>query len=320
MTGRVLDVQGKPLAGVFVEADRERGSGPEFEVLDQLTVADAIRRTAETDAEGRFTFDPLPPGSYRVMPTDVNHGGDRSAGWTRRELPGVFAPTKLTIKEGEAPEPLEVRASPHVVIEGRWLDSQGQPKSGWGSSVFGRIDGSFWHAMTRPDAQGRFSLKVPHGLEEVELDIIDQRARLARHRIGKDGPLIEGRRVKLGTLDHDVKGIEIVRYVAPILVINATTKDGQQVKGFKATVEYTEAGPDSDKRVHVVGGGRNRGHPGRAVRRTLPNVPAPARPRGERHGLGRRLRDGQPEALAPRGEDRRGDLRAGAEVTPGAGR
>ena len=72
MTGRVFDVQGKPLAGVFVEADRERGSGPEFEALNQLIVADAIRRTAETDAEGRFTFDPLPPGSYRVMPTDVN--------------------------------------------------------------------------------------------------------------------------------------------------------------------------------------------------------------------------------------------------------
>ena len=44
--------------------------------------------------------------------------------------------------------------------------------------------------------------------------------------------------------------------MAPIIVVNATTKGGQQVKGFKATVEYTKPGPDSDKRVHVVGGGR----------------------------------------------------------------
>src|SRR5262249_47662692 len=154
-----------------------------------------------------------------------------------RELPGVFALTKLTIKEGEAPGPLEVRAAPFVVIEGQWFDSKGQPKSGWGSSVFGRIDGSFWHAQTRPDAQGKFSLKDPHGLEKVELDISTNEHASTRHRIGKDGPLTEGRRVDLGTLDHDVKGIEIVRYVAPIIVVNATTKDGKQIKDFKATVE-----------------------------------------------------------------------------------
>ena len=86
-------------------------------------------------------------------------------------------------------------------------------------------------------------MKVPHGLENVQLDISTNEHASARHRIGKDGPLIAGRTVKLGTLDHDVKGIEIVRYVAPIIVINATTKDGQQVKGFKATVEYTDARP-----------------------------------------------------------------------------
>ncbi len=257
VTGRAFDVQGKPLAGLVIEADRERGSGPEFEALGQLIVADAIRRTAETDALGRFTFDPLPPGSYRVMPADFNGGGDRSAGWTRRELPGVFAPKKLTIKEGETTsDPLEVRASPVVVIEGQWLDSKGQPKSGWGSSVFGRIDGSFWHAQTRPDPQGKFSLKAPHGLENVELDIMTNEHASAQHRIGKDGPLTDGRRVKLGTLDHDVKGIEIVRYVAPIIVVNATTKAGQQVNGFKATVVYTGPGADSEKNVHVVGGGK----------------------------------------------------------------
>ena len=69
--------------------------------------------------------------------------------------------------------PLEVRATPHVVIEGRWVDSQGRPKGGWGSFIFGRIDGSFWNAQTRPDAQGRFSLRVPHGLEESRLGEIE---------------------------------------------------------------------------------------------------------------------------------------------------
>ena len=254
VTGVALDVDGKPLAGLLIEADRERGSGPEFEALGRLIVADAIDRTAETDAEGRFTLDPLPPGTYRVMPTDYDARVNRSAGRARRVLPGVFAPKTLTIKEGETIPPMEVRALPHVVIEGQWLDSKGQPKGGWESSVFGRMDGAFWHDMSSPDAQGKFSLKAPHGLENVEFDISTNEHASAVHRIGKDGPLVAGRRVTLGTLDHDVKGIEIVRYVAPIILINATTKDGKQIKGFKATVEYTEPDPNSDKRVSVAGG------------------------------------------------------------------
>ena len=37
---------------------------------------------------------------------------------------------------------------------------------------------------------------------------------------------------------------------------NATTAGGQQIKGFKATVEYTEPGRNPDKRVGLAGGGR----------------------------------------------------------------
>ena len=128
---------------------------------------------------------------------------------------------------------------PSVVIEGHWVDSKGQPKGGWSSSVFGQMDGSFWNAQAHPDPQGRFLLKVPHGLENVQLEISTNEHATTRHRIGKDAPLVEGRQVRLGTLDHDVKDIEIVRYVSPIIVINATTKDGKQIKDFKAAVEYT---------------------------------------------------------------------------------
>ena len=79
-----------------------------------------------------------------------------------------------------------------------------------------------------------------------------------RHRIGKGGPLVEGSTARLGTLDHDVKDIEIVRYVSPIIVINATTKDGQQIKDFKADVQYTHPGPNNRKDVHLVGGGKKK--------------------------------------------------------------
>ena len=239
VAGRVLDVQGKPIKGVFVEIERKRGNGPDLEAKNLGFISNVIRRAAETDSDGRFTFAPLPPGEYSVAPSETNYDGDRKVNREHRPLTEVFAAAKLTIKEGETPAPLEIRALPSVVIEGHWVDSKGQPKGGWSSFIFGQMDGSFWNTQAHPDPQGRFSVKVPHGLEQVQLDISTNEHATTRHRIGKDGPLVEGRHVKLGTLDHDVKDIEIVRYVSPIIVINATTKDGQQIKDFKADVQYT---------------------------------------------------------------------------------
>jgi protocatechuate 3,4-dioxygenase beta subunit len=259
VAGRVLDVRGEPIKGVFVEIERKRGTGPDLEAQNLTFISNVIRRAAETDSDGRFTSAPLPPGEYSIAPSESNYDGDRKTQWTHRPLPEVFTPAKLTIKEGETPAPLEIRASPSVVVEGHWVDSKGQPKGGWSSFVFGRMDGSSWNALAHPDAQGRFSLKVPHGLEQAQLDISTNEHATTRHRIGKDGPLVEGRAVKLGTLDHDVKDIEIVRYVAPIIVINATTEDGKQIPDFKAEVEYTTpAGDERGKQVHVVGGGKRK--------------------------------------------------------------
>jgi protocatechuate 3,4-dioxygenase beta subunit len=255
VAGRVLDVQGKPIAGVFVAIERQRGVRPD-KALDVIIDSGGFQRAAESDTDGRFTFAPLPPGEYTVKPRETNFDGDRKIPWTRRPLLEVFGPTKLTIKEGETPAPLEIRALPMVVIGGRWVDSKGQP--GWGFSplIGGKIDGSSWIAEAHVDPQGRFSVKVPHGLEDATLTIWTSEHASMRYRIGKDGPLVESNWPRLGTLDHDVKDFEIVRYVAPIIVINATTKDGQQIKDFHADVQYTHPGPNSSKDVGLVGGGK----------------------------------------------------------------
>ncbi len=256
-TGRVLDVQGKPVKGVFVEIERRRGNGPDLEAQGLSFISNVIRRVAETDSDGQFTSAPLPPGEYSVKPDDSNYDGDRKSKWERRPLTEVFASAKSTIKEGETPSPIEFRAMPSVVIEGHWVDSKGQPKAGWTSLVGGRMDGSSWIAQTHVDQEGRFSEKVPHGLEDVTLTISTNEHAATRHRIGKSGPLVEASTARFGTLDHDVKDIEIVRYVSPIIVINATTKDGRQIKDFKADVQYAHP-PGIGKNVHLMGGGKKK--------------------------------------------------------------
>src|SRR4029077_4861740 len=131
----------------------------------------------------------------------------------RRPLPAVFAPQELTLKEGETLEPLEIRAMPHVLIEGGWVDSQRKPRSGWALMINGRIDGQFWHAQGEVSGDGKFSVKVPHGLERAQIDIMTNEHAAMRYRIGPEGKLSNNRNVMLGTLDHDVKDLEIIRYV-----------------------------------------------------------------------------------------------------------
>ena len=49
----------------------------------------------------------------------------------------------------------------------------------------------------------------------------------------KGAPLNNKRRVELGTLNDDMREIEIIRYVAPILLVKAVDKDGNLIKNFK---------------------------------------------------------------------------------------
>src|SRR5262249_42591957 len=59
-----------------------------------------------------------------------------------------------------------------------------------------------------------------------------------RFRLKKADPLRAEREVNLGTLNDDVRGIEIIRYVAPILLVDARDKEGKQVKDFHAKLAY----------------------------------------------------------------------------------
>jgi beta-lactamase regulating signal transducer with metallopeptidase domain len=242
LKGRVLDVDGKPIAGIFVNAERERDEEA-GEILNGLAVADAINRSVVTDADGSFTLAPLPAGHYRILPGERSRDG--SEGRKTRPLPAVFTPRKATLKEGEAPEPLEIRASPRVVIEAQWVDSKGKPTWGFESHIFGRIDGTYWFGEAKIIKDGKSVAHVPHGLENVEFDLMTNEHHAIRWRMGKDGPLNRNRRIMLGTLDHDVKGIEIVHYNAPTVTVKAESRDGKPVPGLKVSALYTQQEKDS---------------------------------------------------------------------------
>ncbi len=236
LKGKVLDTQGKPAAGVYVEANK-RGGIENF----NLPVADHIRRTALTNDKGEFTMAPLPPGQFELLPTERGWDPGKDDGQPKvRPLPGVFVRQQVTLKAGEGPGPVEVRAVPHVVIEAQYYDSKGKTTRGHAAHMFGRMDkNNYWFGQCKVDAEGKMTLLAPHGLTDAKLQMMTNEHGVLRHRTKKGEPLSADREIKLGTLNDDVKGIEIIRYVAPILVIGAKDKDGKPVKDVQAKVQYS---------------------------------------------------------------------------------
>jgi beta-lactamase regulating signal transducer with metallopeptidase domain len=233
--GTVLDAKGKPLAGVNVNAEPTERN----EEIPNIPVADAIRRSALTNDKGEFEMAPLPPGTYQVKP-DEWVADSTKEDRKKHPVPGVFLGKKITLKNGEKPESLEVRAVPHVIIEAQYIDSKGKNTRGHECFIFGQLDGLNWFGQGKADADGHIVAQIPHGLENVQVDLMTNEHGVLRHRMKKDEPLSNKRKLNLGTVTDDVKGIEIVRYTAPILLVKVTVKEGTKPKKVDVAAEYAE--------------------------------------------------------------------------------
>ncbi|HKB40224.1 MAG TPA: M56 family metallopeptidase [Gemmataceae bacterium] len=252
LKGKVVDAKGKAMPNVSVNI--ERANVPEDEQVQM--VGDHIGRAAVTDAKGEFTMGPLMPGEYRIYPAE-HHRDPSDLKYDRRVRPlsAVFLRQRLVLKEGEEPGAVEVRAVPHVVIEAQHFDSKGKKTRGHEFHLFGRIDGDFWWTEGKQDADGKVTAKVPHGLEQTRLNLSTNEHGVLRHRKTKNEPLSNNREIDLGTVNADVKGIEIIRYTAPIAVVKVVARDGGKLKGVAVTATYPE-GRGDPRRKAIVGGGR----------------------------------------------------------------
>jgi beta-lactamase regulating signal transducer with metallopeptidase domain len=252
LKGKVLDAKGKPAANVDVEA-RRQPTGTEAEALGQLIVADAIGRRVETNSRGEFEMGPLPPGQYQVKPIDF-HYSEKSREFMRKELPGVYLDENVALKEGEVPDPLELVAVPTVIVEAQCVDGKGKPRGGHDIHFFGFHGKKVWFGQGHPNANGFIQAQVPLGLARVQLSLMTNEHSALRHRMTKDGPLSNRVEIDLGTLKGDIRGIQIVRYEAPIVRFKVSAKDGRMLKDCKMTGEYAPGrGPRANRLVPVDG-------------------------------------------------------------------
>jgi len=222
VTGRVLDAEGKPLAGVFVAAVPWIATEPRY---SSNIIEQRIHRAAESDAQGNFTLGPLPPGEYRVEPKEyldeikIERGAD-----SRHEVPGLFVPQKLTLKSGQDRAAIDLRAVPTVTIDGHVVvgrqlgfpDAQQLHEAVSINqlslpTIEGTIGGLPYRQTLRIDVQGRFNTLVPKGLGDTVLQMYPQSdGDQPQWRLGADGHLQTTSRIRLGTLEKDFRDLQIV--------------------------------------------------------------------------------------------------------------
>ncbi len=175
LSGRAMDGQGKPLAGVAVSIVGLVGGNDELTVLrgalplaaeaaglpGQTLARRGRARTTITDARGRFRLDDVPPGRIRL---DLAHA---DALPFRRE-PILLAP-------GDAQDLGDLALPSGVQLTGRVLDEGGRPLPGARVEARPMRAPSSLSVRAASDREGRFSLRVPRG-EYLLIGLAPERA------------------------------------------------------------------------------------------------------------------------------------------------
>lgn len=246
VSGRVVNASGEPVAGVWVNLSHEASRN---EI--KMPVASSMNRSARTDEDGKFQLGPMKPGKHEInvgdYPREITyHKPVRNP----IAVQDVFVAQEIEILPQDEQQPITVQAVPHVQFVGQYLNSKGEPCRGHSVTVWGEMDGEWFHTRLRPDAEGKIVGRLPKGLERARLNAITNEHGSLRVRLKKDGPLLSSRDVELGVIEEDVAGVEVIRYHAPVVQIKAVDEKGQQITEFKIAGVYE----GDDKLMHPVDG------------------------------------------------------------------
>ncbi len=148
ISGRVVGPDGAPFAGAEVSAQIDRDQAEQR--------SEGIYGRCDTDPEGRFSIQDLPPGSYTVRAS-----GSRSWGPSGFSVPyGEVSKSGQVLAEGGEITGLELELSKAGTIEGMVRRASGEPASGaailvWSES--GESQDIWWTGRT--DGAGHYVVK-----------------------------------------------------------------------------------------------------------------------------------------------------------------
>jgi hypothetical protein len=277
LSGRMLDLDGRPIAGQTIKACAVRGRDEHF---------------ATTEADGTFSLGPLRPANYLVYGQGQDGSGGVSPDLSALSKPiRVIQPVRIYLREGDFPPSLVLREVPTVEVEVRFVDSRGQPAAGSPARVWGLIpneqgqadpfgahstvggglasqindpepqdtaDRIDWAIQDRPDENGRIVFRAPNGLREASLDTYPSDETIAfKTRMEENGPLKYWGGGQLGMLDRDRK-ITVVSYRAPTVIATVRTEDGTVLDNPQVNAGFNRRGGDYGSRFIQQADGRYR--------------------------------------------------------------
>ena len=230
--GRVVDATGKPLEGLWANltrADPERRASYE------------MKRSSKSDDHGEFRTRPLSPGEYSVeIETKATGAIEKAkyANFHKDPPPAMFVKQVIEVDEG-IDKPFVIQAVPHVLISGQCYDSAGEKRAFHSPYLTGRLnDQPVWIREGRSPSKGAFEMMVPHGIKNVRLNFTTNEHSALTVQFD-DKPGVPQRNFRFETIEEDIKGIKIVRYVAPILQAKVVDESGDEVQGATVRVTYT---------------------------------------------------------------------------------
>ena len=305
VTGRVLDLKGRPLAGLELVA-----AGP----------PGLLARSAVTGPDGRFAFAPLAPGDYKVHARGQDLNELLLENFALPDSATIIGPAVVRLGPGIEPPPLTLREVPTVLVEVREQDARGRPlanqpvmiagelpagagvlldgpsgptssspslrtSSATSASTTSRprpIEAATWGAMRTTGADGVARFRVPRGLADAVVAVSNPTSAYSfRTRLAPTAPLMPGERAELGVVGEDLRGITQVRYAAPILLITLNADANPLPDDASVDIEPVPDGAEESVPEHMM-----KLHDGRyRVAKLLPDEDYTLRATATGHGI-----------------------------------
>lgn len=145
ISGRVVDLDGRPIAGVHV----------------QIPIPQSGVREAHSDASGAFRIDALAPGGYMISANSRHTIGRPEPGFAY-----PIGPEYVQFDSGGEGATVELKEVRSVAVAARFVDAKGRPVPGCPVAIYGQI----------PAARAAAAVRIPGDFAEAELALLEDPA------------------------------------------------------------------------------------------------------------------------------------------------